>query len=220
MTEPVGELITWPRRYVLLTNVYFAGRAGRSVEDLAAASGAGPGDRVIDIGCGPGRLARALARRVGPKGQVVGVDPAPQMIAYASGRANEFANCRFELGAAQSLTQSDAAFDVVTSTFAMHHIREDQRAAALAAMFRVLRPGGRLMLADARPTEGIRGAAVRAMGRASARRTQHTHTAGHDPIAEVDIRRYREALREIGFDQLEFTAARLGTGILTAIKPS
>ncbi|WP_067702098.1 class I SAM-dependent methyltransferase [Nocardia jejuensis] len=232
-TPDIGALITWPRRYVLLTDVYFLGRDRTLRRDLAAASGARPGDHVIDIGCGPGRLAFALADRVGPQGRVVGIDPSAPMIDYAVAHAP--ANCRFELGAAQSLSQLDATFDVVTSTFAMHHIPKSERNTALAAMFRILRPGGHLLLADTHPTGGIRGALIRAMAH---RASGHSHRGddphgsgtahGHDHPAEtsdgehfssVDIRQYRDPLRHNGFTDIEFRTGRFATGILTAVKP-
>ncbi|MBF5000896.1 class I SAM-dependent methyltransferase [Nocardia sp. BSTN01] len=61
------------------------------------------------------------------------------------------ANCRFDYGVAQSLELPDAAFDVVTCTFGMHHIPEADRGRALAERSRVLRPGGRGLLADMAP---------------------------------------------------------------------
>ncbi|MFC9998000.1 class I SAM-dependent methyltransferase [Nocardia sp. NPDC127526] len=228
----IGELITWPRRYNLLTDLIFLGRAGAVRRRFADASGAGPGDSVLDIGSGPGRLARELARRVGPQGRVLGIDPSPPMLAYAAEDAPP--NCRFEAGAAQELTQPDASFDVVTSTFVMHHIPEAERKNALAGMFRVLRPGGRLLLVDANPNTGVHGAVLRILGKLLRHRHDHDHNAhghnhhahghdhhahGQDPLAEVDVRQYRATLTEIGFTDLEFSPERYSIGILTAVKP-
>ncbi|QLY32096.1 class I SAM-dependent methyltransferase [Nocardia huaxiensis] len=223
----VGELITWPRRYNLLVDVIFFGRANSFVRELAGISGAKAGDHVLDIGCGPGRLARALSRSVGAQGRVVGVDPSEPMIEYS--RKHAPANSRFDLGAAQSLSYADASFDVVTSTFAMHHIAEADRSTALAGMFRVLRPGGRLLLVDAHPTGGVHGTVLHVLARVSERFSPHGRGDGHghghsdsnggDPLADVDIRRYAEPLREIGFTGIEFRAGRMATGILTAVKP-
>lgn len=239
----VGGLITWPRRYNLLTDVFFLGRTGRLIAELADASGVRSGDHAVDIGCGPGRLVRELSSRVGPQGRVVGVDPSAPMIDYAS--AHSPANCRFELAPAQSLTQPDAAFDVATSTFAMHHIPEAERERALRQIFRILRPGGRLLLADATPTSGFSSVAIRFMARVSARRhggAAHGHHAhdevrghdhGHDevhghgheggdandPLAAVNVQRYRKVLSDIGFTGFEYRTSRFPVGILTAVKP-
>ncbi|MEC3954755.1 methyltransferase domain-containing protein [Nocardia sp. CDC153] len=219
----VGALITWPRRYTLLTDVYFLGRAGSLIRELAAASGIGPGESALDIGCGPGRLVNALAHRAGPRGRAVGIDPSAEMIDYASAHAAP--NCSFDLGAAQSLPYPDDSFDVVTSTFAMHHIAEAERKTALEAMFRVLRPGGRLLLADTHPaTAGLRGLLIRGMARLAAHRAgdnghgaEHEH--GGDSLSAVDVRRYRSTLTDIGFTAIAFRVGPFATGILTAVKP-
>ncbi|WP_431971373.1 methyltransferase domain-containing protein [Nocardia sp. bgisy134] len=214
----IGILITRPRGYRFLRSAFALGRGRALDHEFIAHSGAAPGDRVLDIGCGPGDLARALAVRVGPAGEVVGRDPSPRMIAYATARTKQ-PNCRFELGPAQTLDRPDASFDVVTCTFVMHHIPEAQREAALAHMFRVLRPGGRLLLADTHPTGRVLPGAIRAMSRFAAHRTRDTATDHHaDPLAAVDIRRYREPLLAAGFRSVEFETVPPIAGILRATK--
>ncbi|GAB0102186.1 bifunctional demethylmenaquinone methyltransferase/2-methoxy-6-polyprenyl-1,4-benzoquinol methylase UbiE [Nocardia sp. JMUB6875] len=219
-SRPVGALITWPRRYNLLTDVYLLGRGGKLVEYFATASGIRPGDRAIDIGCGPGRLANALARKAGPQGRVTGVDASGPMIEYATAHAAP--TCTFELVPAQSIAYPEASFDVATSTFAMHHIPESERKTALTNVFRILRPGGRLLLADTHPTRGLRGMAIKAMARLAAHREGSTQGHDHDGdvLATVDVRRYRDILTEIGFTTIEFREGPFATGILTAVKPN
>ncbi|WP_433625855.1 methyltransferase domain-containing protein [Nocardia sp. CA-120079] len=214
----IGILITKPRGYLAVKSAFLLGRVGSLNNRLVELTGAVPGDHAVDIGCGPGQLVRALADRVGPAGRVIGIDPSREMIDYASGRAAP--NCRFEVGAAQTLTLPDASVDVLTSTFVMHHIPQAQRTAALAQMFRVLRPGGRLLLADTHPTGIVLPAAVRIMSRFAARRTDDPHAPGQhaDPLAAIDIRRYREALRAKGFATVDFTAIAPTTGVLVATK--
>ncbi|MFE7743273.1 class I SAM-dependent methyltransferase [Nocardia sp. NPDC057455] len=212
----VGVLLTQPRRYRAFKAAFLLDRGDRLNGRLAELARPAPGADVVDIGCGPGDLARVLARRVG---QVTGVDPSPQMIDYATARCRDLANCRFELGTAQSLPLPDASADLVTCTFAMHHIPEPHRTDAIAQMFRVLRPGGKLLLADTHPTGVLRSALVRVMARLAAR---HTHDTGHDhgdPLAGVDIRRYRDVLRANGFEDVEFVPVRPATGVLSATKP-
>lgn len=106
------------------------------------------GDRTLDIGCGPGYLARMLAEAVGPTGSAVGIDAAPEMIEYASRKARRLSNCRFESGTAESLAFPDASFDVVVSSLMMHHLPAEVRLEAVSEMKRVLRPGGTMLLAD------------------------------------------------------------------------
>jgi ubiquinone/menaquinone biosynthesis C-methylase UbiE len=141
--------------YELTSMIAFGGRRRSAYRRLAAASEARPGDRVLDIGCNGGYLARLLAAVVAPGGQVAGVDPSPPAIAYAIRRAP--ANATFTVGVAQDLRWPSGSFDLVTSTLAVHHIPEADRAAAFAEMARVLRPRGRLLVADFRPSRWHRG---------------------------------------------------------------
>ena len=89
------------------------------------------GERVIDIGCGPGYLAAEMAELVGPKGFVQGVDPSPHMLAIAARRA---------------LPPDDSSFDAAVSTQVYEYVPDI--AAALVEARRVLRPGGRLVVLD------------------------------------------------------------------------
>lgn len=213
-----GILITRVRGYNLFNTVFFTGRRHHLDVTLTTVGKTAPGENVLDIGCGPGRFAGVLADRVGPSGTVVGVDPSGPMIEYASTHAGRRSNCEFHRGAAQSLNFPDATFDVVTATFVMHHIFEEQREVALANMFRVLRPGGRLLLADAHPLERVRTGAVRLLARSAAR--HHGRSAATDPFAAVDVRNYIGTLRAIGFDDVEFRAVKPSTGTLLAVKPA
>lgn len=146
--SPHGATIERPRVYGLVHMLGFLGRRRSVYTRIVELSGTQPGDRVLDVGCNGGYLARLLAARVGPNGRVTGVDPASKAIAYA--RRHAPSTCTFVVGAAQSLDLADRTFDVVTSTLALHHVREPDRPAALTEMYRVLRPGGRLLLADFR----------------------------------------------------------------------
>jgi SAM-dependent methyltransferase len=101
-----------------------------------------PGQRVIDVGCGTGVLACAVADQVGQKGYVVGLDPNAKMLAVASRKPR---NITWQLGRAEELPFDDFSFDVVVSQFALMFV--ESQSAAIAEMVRVLRPGGRLAVA-------------------------------------------------------------------------
>jgi ubiquinone/menaquinone biosynthesis C-methylase UbiE len=150
-SRPAGRGITigTPRRYEALASFLFRGRRRAVCRALVATSGAKPGDRVLDVGSGTGYLARVMGAAVGPDGVVEGVDAAPEMVAYASRRPGRAGNCRFQAGTAERLPFPDRHFDVVVSTFVMHHLVEDARLPAVAEMRRVLKPGGRVLVADA-----------------------------------------------------------------------
>jgi SAM-dependent methyltransferase len=108
----------------------------RLVERLGVDEGA----RVLDVGCGTGRLARWIGERVGSKGGVVGIDPLEERIGIA--RAHGGA-ARFEVGQAEDLGAfEDASFDAVCMSSVLHWVAD--KAKALSEARRVLRPGGRL----------------------------------------------------------------------------
>ena len=133
-----------------VSQIAFGGRRGRVYRRIVALTGARPGDCVLDVGCSGGYLARKLADAVGPAGRVVGVDPSKTAIAYAQRHAGP--GMSFTTGAAQDLPLLDSSFDAVTCTLAMHHVPARKRADAFAEMYRVTRPGGRLLVADFDPS--------------------------------------------------------------------
>lgn len=108
-----------------------------------------PGEAVLDVGCGTGGLAMAARRRVGPTGSVAGIDPSPEMVLRASGKARRARlDIGFKVAAAQALPFEDAAFDVVLCTLVLHQLPHDGLQQCLSEMRRVLKPGGRLLLVD------------------------------------------------------------------------
>ncbi|HZM77439.1 MAG TPA: methyltransferase domain-containing protein [Candidatus Limnocylindrales bacterium] len=104
-----------------------------------------PGARVLEVGCGPGPVARALAGWPGVA-EVVGVDPSPLFIAKARELAAGLPQVSFEVGDALSLPLKDSSFDVVVFHTTLCHIPGPER--ALAEALRVLRPGGTLAIFD------------------------------------------------------------------------
>ncbi len=103
------------------------------------------GERVLDLGCGPGHTALAFAERAG---EVVGLDLSASMLELArdAARRRGLSNLRFERGDAERLPFDDAEFDVVTTRYSAH--RYPQPLSALGEAARVLRPGGVFLLLD------------------------------------------------------------------------
>ena len=134
----------------VVSQIAFAGRRGRVYRRIVSLSGVRPGDSVLDVGSSSGYLARKLAAAAGPAGHVTGVDPSEAAIAYAQRRAP--GTMTFTAGVAQDLPLPDSSFDVVTCTLALHHIPARKRDAALREMYRVTKPGGRLLVADFDPS--------------------------------------------------------------------
>jgi ubiquinone/menaquinone biosynthesis C-methylase UbiE len=151
-----GHTLGAPRLYDAFADVFFFGRRRATFQALTAAAGVQPSQRVLDVGCGTGYFARVLAQAVGPAGLVIGVDPSPEMIAYASRKAGGAGNCQFQLGTAESLEFPAEHFDVVVSSLMLHHLPEALRVPALREMGRVLRSGRTLLVAEAQvPLYGL-----------------------------------------------------------------
>jgi SAM-dependent methyltransferase len=97
------------------------------------------GDRVLDVACGTGVLARGVLSRTGPSGHVTGLDPSAGMLAVA----NEIAPAvTWQQGVAESLPFPDQSFDVVVSQFGLMFFADRQK--ALREILRVLTTDGRL----------------------------------------------------------------------------
>jgi ubiquinone/menaquinone biosynthesis C-methylase UbiE len=108
-----------------------------------------PGDVVLDVGCGTGTLALEVARLVGTEGRVYGIDPGAEQIARArKSAARRLVPVEFQLGVIEELPFPDATFDVVLSTLMMHHVPPPLKRLGLAEVSRVLKPEGRLIIAD------------------------------------------------------------------------
>ncbi len=108
-----------------------------------------PGHRALDVGCGTGRAAIRLALAVGEGGSVVGIDHDAAMLRRAgelAGEAGVAGRIRLLLGDAEALPFPDGAFDRVRCARVLQHVAEP--AAVAREMFRVLRPGGRMMLME------------------------------------------------------------------------
>ena len=114
-----------------------------------------PGETVLDLGCGAGLDAILAARAVGPAGQVIAVDNAPAMVALArdNAAAAGATNLRVEEAAIEALPLADASVDMVQSNGVFNLSPEKDR--AVAEVWRVLKPGGRLIAAEIALHEAI-----------------------------------------------------------------
>lgn len=109
-----------------------------------ALSGVAPGDRVLDVCTGTGKLAFPLARAVGPRGSVTGVDFCEGMLLRARSKAgNNHTNLAFEMGDAKRLAYPDGSFDAVTVAFGMRNVPDTLQ--ALKEIRRVLKHGGKFI---------------------------------------------------------------------------
>jgi ubiquinone/menaquinone biosynthesis C-methylase UbiE len=115
--------------------------------DLVARAAPQPGDRVLDVGCGTGIVARLVAPLVTPAGAVHGLDPNAAMLAVARERATaEGCVIQWHEGDARTLLFDDASFDLILCQQALQFVPD--RAAAVREMHRVLAPSGRVVIAS------------------------------------------------------------------------
>ena len=117
---------------------------------IVAGLGLGPGDRVLEIGCGHGVAATHVCEAIGPAGRLVAVDRSPKMVAAAARRNAAFAGmAEFVTGELETLDLGGRRFDLVLAVRVGLFQREPARARALAR--RWLAPGGRLHVVFDRP---------------------------------------------------------------------
>jgi ubiquinone/menaquinone biosynthesis C-methylase UbiE len=167
-----------------------------------------PGAEALDVGCGTGTLALAVARRVGASGRVVGIDPSAQQIARARAKAaRRHAPIEFRTGVIEALPFPDQTFDVVFSTLMMHHLPAPLKRQGLAEIARVLKPGGRLVIGD------------------FVRRQDRTGRAAHFHAGGTSMVELSSLLADSGFDNMQAESlqpkrfsAFPGTGFVLAYK--
>jgi ubiquinone/menaquinone biosynthesis C-methylase UbiE len=183
------------------------GKGERVWQEMLDQAGLKPGDRVLDVGCGPGSLTLLAKKRVGEAGQVAGIDASPEMIAVAEEKAQRAGlQVDYRLEVVERLPFSDSSFDAVLSSLMVHHLPLDLKRQALAEILRVLKPGGCLVILDMkRPESWLNGALLHL-----------THHRGMR-IGVQDLEPY---LREAGFGGIELvdTRARM-LGLLRGRKP-
>ena len=126
--------------------LYLIGDAIRRRRIVREALGASPGEKILDVGCGPGFYCAELLAEVGPSGHVVGIDSSAAMLALAARRCAGHDNVELLEAEAVGLPVEDASFDAVLSVQVQEYVGDVR--AGLAELHRALRPGGRALVWD------------------------------------------------------------------------
>src|SRR5215470_14928068 len=145
-------------RYDLMNDLMSAGSHRLWKRFTLALANLRPGQRALDVAGGSGDLAAGLARQVGPRGLIVLSDINAAMLARGRDRlidAGIVGNVAFVQADAEHLPFSDGTFDCITIGFGLRNVTD--KPAALAAMRRVLKPGGQLLVLEfSRPSEALK----------------------------------------------------------------
>jgi ubiquinone/menaquinone biosynthesis C-methylase UbiE len=131
------------KRLEALYRISDAVRRRRLVRGALAAA---PGERILDVGCGPGFYCAELLEEVGPQGSIVGLDSSPHMLELAARRCEGLGNVEFKQADATSLPVEDHSVDRAICVQVLEYVPD--AAAALAEFHRALRPGGRVVIWD------------------------------------------------------------------------
>jgi demethylmenaquinone methyltransferase/2-methoxy-6-polyprenyl-1,4-benzoquinol methylase len=129
--------------YDRMNTVMTGGADGRWRRAAVEATALRPGDAVVDVACGTGKLSAALGERVGPFGRVVGVDLSVRMLAEARAAWPDLVQVSFVEGDALALPFADGEFDAATIAFGLRNLPDFE--GGFQELARVVRPGGRVV---------------------------------------------------------------------------
>jgi len=181
---------------------------GRAALELAAPA---QGERVLDVGCGPGATTREIAAAVGPRGAVVGVDVAPMLLDIARDKAAGLENVSFVEADAQTYEFEAGSFDLVVSRFGVMFF--DDPTMAFANLRRACRAGGRLaFVCWGAPAENV----LFLIGRKVAAELFPQNPApapdAPGPFAFADAERVRRILTDSGWRDIRIDAVGVEIG--------
>lgn len=150
-----GRTIPWASFYDALVWLLSGGKGLAFRQATVELAEIKAGERVLDVGCGTGDLTLAAKAVAGSTGEVIGTDASPAMIDQARRKAaRSGVEVTFQVDLIETMTFPDNQFDVVLSSLMMHHLPDDLKREGLAEIYRVLKPGGRLLIVDMESSTG------------------------------------------------------------------
>ncbi len=150
--ETTGATIHWTSQYDIFASLMGLGVNGSNSRMIVEMAKIKPGDKVLDVGCGTGDLTLTAKKYVGAFGSAYGIDATPEGINIARKKAKRSGSeAVFEVGLIEKIAYPDATFDVIISRLVIHHLPDDLKRRGFKEIYRVLKPGGHVFLADFKP---------------------------------------------------------------------
>ncbi len=225
-TKKIGEYIGYDAD--ALAAVPEGANLGLGCGNPLAHAAVRPGEVVLDLGSGAGMDAFLAAREVGPSGRVIGVDMTPDMVDRARANAQQagVANVEFRLGEIERLPVADASVDLIISNCVIN--LSTDKPAVFAEAFRVLKPGGRLVVSDLvlkQPlSDDVRHSVEAYVGCVAGASLQTEYLgmmreAGFARVETLEERSYGEAELFGGYEWLREAARSVVSAKVRAVKP-
>ncbi|HVO35928.1 MAG TPA: arsenite methyltransferase [Gemmatimonadales bacterium] len=225
-TKRIGEYIGYDAE--ALAAIPEGANLGLGCGNPLAHAAVKPGEVVLDLGSGAGMDAFLAAREVGPTGKVIGVDMTPDMIERARENASKagVGNVEFRLGEIERLPAADASVDLVISNCVIN--LSPDKPAVFAEAFRVLKPGGRMVVSDLvlkQPlSDDVRHSVEAYVGCVAGASLQTEYlalmrAAGFERVETLEERSYGDAELFGGYEWLREAARSVVSAKVRAIKP-
>ncbi|MHB1155839.1 MAG: class I SAM-dependent methyltransferase [Phycisphaerales bacterium] len=205
---PQMALIQRPRLYDGFIRIATLGGENRFRRRILAMARLKVGDALLDVGCGTGSQLLLAAPIVGPEGTLCGIEPSAPMVEHALTKAKaRGVDLRVRQDSADHLPFADGSFDAVLCTMVLHHLPPTERAVAMTEMYRVLRAGGRIVVADVQRRRAV--SMFFSVVSLSHLRAPHQL---------LDAAEIHELLARVGFDGIERQAWGGAIGVLAAVR--
>lgn len=152
--DTTGSTIQWANLYDTFVRFVLMGQYRKMIESTVSIANIQANQTVLDVGCGTGTLAIS-ARKKAPSGVTIhATDASREMIERAREKAREEGlDVEFNQGLIEDIHAEDATYDLVMNSLMVHHLPLDLRQKAFSEIYRVLKPGGRILIVDFQPPQ-------------------------------------------------------------------